>query len=70
MRQFTYTTILTIFTSVAAVCLLSSIKMALVILSGICSWWMTKALIPKVRQFMLVKKIFGYDINKKGSEAG
>jgi len=37
---------------------------------GIASWYITYALIPKVLGFMVRKEIFGFDINKKGSEAG
>lgn len=34
------------------------------------AWALTRSLIPKVSQFMLKKRIFGLDINKKGSKAG
>jgi hypothetical protein len=44
------------------VCLLGTI--------GISSWYITYVLIPKVQGFMIRKEIFGFDINKKGSEAG
>lgn len=37
---------------------------------GVASWYITHVLIPKVQGFMIKKEIFGFDINKKGSEAG
>lgn len=70
MSQFTYTTAITIISAIGSLALLSPVHMGVVAAAGIFSWWMTKSLIPKVRQFMLGKKIFGFDINKKGSEAG
>lgn len=70
MNQFTLTAAIAIATAIAAVSQLAPSRMGLIVASGIVSWWLTRSLIPKVRQFMLGKKIFGFDINKKGSEAG
>jgi hypothetical protein len=41
---------------------------SLLLASGVCSWFLTAMLIPKISQFMLIKRIFGLDINKKGSK--
>jgi hypothetical protein len=70
MSQFTYTAALSFFTAIPLLFQLTLIRAGVVAGAGIFSWWMTKSLIPKVRQFMLGKKIFGFDINKKGSDAG
>ena len=40
------------------------------LVGGIASWLATRRLLPRVRELMLSKGIFGLDLNKKGSEAG
>ena len=40
------------------------------LVGGIASWLATRRLLPRVRELMLRKGIFGLDLNKKGSEAG
>lgn len=67
MRQFSFTLIITITASVAALTQLPIFPFVTTAVSGIASWLMTKALMPKIKQFMLAKQIYGLDINKKGS---
>lgn len=38
--------------------------------AGAVSWFMTRELMGKIRELMLRRKIYGLDLNKKGSEAG
>ena len=43
---------------------------ATAVAAGAVSWFMTRGLMGKVRELMLKRKIYGLDLNKKGSEAG
>jgi hypothetical protein len=42
----------------------------MILFAMLCSWALTNYLIPKLSQYMLKADVFGYDINKKGSEQG
>lgn len=70
MNQFAFTTTLAIASTLAVLTQMALSIAALILLSGVCAWMLTKALIPKVSQFMHKKRIFGLDINKKGSKEG
>lgn len=70
MNQFRFTTILGIISSLSAF-FYQEIKItALLMASGISCYYLTSALIPKISYFMIQKRIFGLDINKKGSKGG
>lgn len=70
MKLYEYAVALSLITTGIALSKLSVLSICGVAGSGVLCWWLTKMLVPKTREFMLIKKIFGYDINKKGSEAG
>lgn len=70
MNQFSLTTTLAVSSSLAALTQMPLLMAGLILLSGVCAWILTGALIPKVSQFMHKKRIFGLDINKKGSKEG
>lgn len=70
MSQFQFTLVLATVASVLAIAKHSTLSIACIVAAGIVNWYITRSLMPKVRQFMLAKHIFGLDINKKGSEAG
>ena len=70
MNQFTFTAILAILSSALAIHQLELPFAVLLTAASGCSWLLTSALIPKVSYFMHKKRIFGLDINKKGSKEG
>jgi hypothetical protein len=70
MNQFALTTTLAVASTLAVLTQMAPSMAGLILLSGGCACMLTKALIPKVSQFMHKKRIFGLDINKKGSREG
>lgn len=50
--------------------ILDRLYFAMAVLAALVSWAITNYLIPKLSQYMLRAEVFGYDINKKGSEQG
>ena len=67
MSQFSFSLIVTLAAAVAGLSQLPLFPFVTTAVSGVASWLMTRTLMPKVKQFMLAKQIFGLDINKKGS---
>lgn len=70
MNQFALTTSLAVITSVLALSQMEFNIAALLLISGVSGWAITARLIPNVSDFMRKKRIFGLDINKKGSKEG
>ena len=70
MNLYSYALTVTIIAITASLALIKYQYSMLAIFAGAFSWYITKRLMPKVRELMLKKGIFGYDLNKKGSEAG
>lgn len=68
MNQITLTASIAILSSLPSLLTLEFTISCLLLGSAVCCWMLTSALIPKVAEFMLKKRIFGYDINKKGSK--
>lgn len=57
-------------TTIAAISFLPQLPLAplvLLVLSAIATAAITQALIPRVREYMLRKGVYGLDINKRGS---
>jgi len=50
--------------------ILNRLYFGMILLAALCCWAITNYLIPKLSQYMLKAEVFGYDINKKGSEQG
>ena len=70
MNQYSLTLLLSLGASLIFL-FLSNLKVGLFLAGiGIITWKLTQILIPKIVGFMLKAEIFGYDINKKGSEGG
>lgn len=70
MNTFTLTTGLAVL-AIANVLIHIELSMAaLLFASGAAGWIITSVLIPKISFFMHKKRIFGLDINKKGSKEG
>lgn len=70
MKQYPLTLLLTFTASAAALSTLPLLSAASTLAAGLAGWALTAALMPKVAEFMLKQKIFGLDINKKGSKGG
>jgi len=49
---------------------LNRLYFAVVLFASFACWFITNLIIPKLSQYMLKAEVFGYDINKKGSEQG
>lgn len=49
---------------------LNRLYAAVIVFASFICWVLTNLLIPKISQYMLKAEVFGYDINKKGSEQG
>lgn len=49
---------------------LNRLYAAILVISSFICWLITNLLIPKLSQYMLKAQVYGYDINKKGSEQG
>lgn len=62
--------LLIIFSSLTALSQLPLTIALLIAMTAIGAWILTTILIPKVAEFMHKKRIFGLDINKKGSKEG
>jgi hypothetical protein len=61
------------YSALAVVLLLTQITLKKAILlaaTGLTGWFLTKIIIPKIVHFMVKADIYGFDINKKGSEKG
>lgn len=50
--------------------ILNRLYFAVIVIASGLSWAITNILIPRLSQYMLKAEVFGYDINKKGSEQG
>lgn len=50
--------------------ILNRLYFAVVLFASFACWLITNLIIPKLSQYMLKAEVFGYDINKKGSEQG
>lgn len=50
--------------------ILNRLYFAVIIFAAFACWLLTNIMIPKLCQLMLKAKVFGHDINKKGSEQG
>lgn len=70
MSQFSYTAIFAVTSSIFVLSLLPSHLALTIGFAALLSWWLTKSLIPKVSEFMIKKRHFGLDLNKKGSKEG
>ena len=70
MRQFTLTLLLSATAAATLLPQLPITTLALLAATAAATAATTHALIPRVREYMLRKNIFGLDINKLGTEAG
>ena len=50
--------------------ILPRLYFAILLVFSLCGWLFTNILISHLQPYMLINNIFGYDINKKGSEMG
>lgn len=70
MNQVTLTSSVAALSALPALATLQPSLAGLILAAAVACWLTTSALIPKVAEFMLKKRIFGYDINKKGRKEG
>lgn len=49
---------------------LDRLYFGILLVGAMLCWAITNYLIPKLSNYMIKANVFGYDINKKGSEAG
>lgn len=50
--------------------ILNRLYFAVLVFASCISWVLTNLLIPRLSLYMIKAEVFGYDINKKGSEQG
>lgn len=50
--------------------ILNRLYFAVIVIAAFVCWLLTNLIIPRLCQYMLKAKVFGLDINKKGSEQG
>lgn len=50
--------------------ILPRLYFALAVVSALCAWVLSNIILQHIRPYMLKNDIFGFDINKKGSEMG
>jgi len=70
MPLYKFAVLLTTLSSLAALSQLPLTLALFITMTAFGAWILTTALIPKVAEFMHKKRIFGLDINKKGSKEG
>ena len=67
MDQFKYMLWLSVFSIAIILTQLSLYPLIIIVISASLSGVLTHLLLPKIRELMLKKNIYGLDINKKGS---